>query len=91
MVITERAHVQVRPEQLQQLLVTYDFPIWLDSAKVTDDARYSILAAKPLVYIQQKDDQCYVYDECGSVEQRKESSLVVFNEYEEQFFRPKLE
>lgn len=87
MVITERAHVQVRPEQLQQLLVTYDFPIWLDSAKVTDDARYSILAAKPLVYIQQKDDQCYVYDECGSVEQRNESSLVVFNEYEEQFFR----
>lgn len=78
MVITERARVNVRPEQLIQLLETYRYPMWLDSAKSSRANRYSILAAAPLLYVQASETSCQVIDACGVVHEQVESAQGVF-------------
>lgn len=87
MVVTERAHVQVKPEQLIQLLQRFDFPIWLDSAKATKGQRYSFLAAQPLLYLQHRYEEVYIYHEDGSIEVQQKPPLEVFAKYEERYTR----
>ena len=87
MVITERAHVQVKPEQLIQLLQRFPFPVWLDSAKVTTEQRYSFLAAQPLLYLQHRYEEMYIHHEDGSIEVQQKAPLDVFAKYEERYTR----
>ncbi|MGL5382437.1 MAG: aminodeoxychorismate synthase component I [Culicoidibacterales bacterium] len=87
MVITERAKCQIRPEQLIQLVSSGTFPIWLDSAKPSPTNRYSFLAANPLVYLQDKQNQVLIHHASGEVEVSEQAPLAVFATYEQQYTR----
>lgn len=87
MVITERAHIQIKPEQLIQRLQRFPFPVWLDSAKISAGQRYSFLAAQPLLYLQHRYEEVYIYHEDGSLEVQQKSPMAVFAKYEERYMR----